>query len=256
MKALLARENFDVLAQLAFSRVLLAFDYDGTLAPIVPQPEKAQMRRRTAALLQRACERYPCAVISGRSRRDLASRLEPVRVTYLLGNQGLELGAQTQLFEQQVREAISPLQRALRDVQGLEIEDKTLSIAVHYRRSRRKRDARAALAHAAAQLPQPMRMIAGKLVVNLVPADAPNKGDALLALRSRASADTALYVGDDVSDEDVFSLDEPGSLLGVRVGRSPRSAAPYYLRNQGEIDQLLSTLIELRSEVAQSAANR
>jgi trehalose 6-phosphate phosphatase len=256
MRALLARENFDVLAQLAFSRVLLAFDYDGTLAPIVSRPEKAQMRRRTAAMLQRACERYPCAVISGRSRRDLARRLEPVRVTYLLGNQGLELGAQTEEFERQVRQAIAPLQRALRDVQGAEIEDKTLSIAIHYRRSRRKRDARAALARAASQLQPPMRMIAGKLVVNLVPADAPNKGDALQAVRSRAGADTALYVGDDVSDEDVFSLDQPGRLLGVRVGPSPRSAAPYYLRNQGEIDQLLCTLIDLRSELLQSAANR
>jgi trehalose 6-phosphate phosphatase len=94
-----------------------------------------------------------------------------------------------------------------------------------------------------------MRIIPGKLVVNLVPAGAPNKGDVLLASRARAGADSALYVGDDVSDEDVFSLDRPGRLLSVRVGRSPRSAAAYYLRNQAEIEQLLSTLIELRRVV-------
>lgn len=254
MRPLLARENTELLAQLAFCRVLLAFDYDGTLAPIVPRPERARMRPHTAELLARLCALYPCAVISGRSRRDLARRLVPARVTYVLGNQGLELSARPDEFARQVSAAVVRLQRALAGVQGVELEDKALSVAIHYRRSRRKREARAAIARAAANLPQPMRMIAGKLVVNLVPADAPNKGDALEALRARAAADTALYVGDDVSDEDVFSLDQPGRLLSVRVGYSQRSAAAYYLRNQIEIDRLLSALIALRSVAARSAA--
>ena len=56
-------------------------------------------------------------------------------------------------------------------------------------------------------------------------AGAPNKGDALLRLRTSDGAHTALYVGDDVTDEDVFRLDQPGRLLTVRIGKSLTSAA-------------------------------
>jgi trehalose 6-phosphate phosphatase len=254
MKPLLARENVELLAQFSWCRVLLAFDFDGTLAPIVAQREAAFMRPQTTRLLQQACQLYPCAVISGRTQRDLRRRLAAARVPFALGNHGLEAGMPRNEFASQVAAALPRLQLALDGVPGLEIEDKTHSIAVHYRRSRRKQHARAAIAQAAKHLPSRMRLISGKLVINLVPASAPNKGDAVLSLRARAGADTALYVGDDVSDEDVFSLDQPGRLLGVRVGRSARSRAPYFLRDQSEIDALLSTLIQLRAQVRPSAA--
>jgi trehalose 6-phosphate phosphatase len=84
-------------------------------------------------------------------------------------------------------------------------------------------------------------------VVNLVPERAPHKGDALLALRAKEGADTALYVGDDITDEDVFELDQPGRLLSIRVGQSKRSAAAYFLRNQREIDVFLDRLVKFRS---------
>jgi trehalose 6-phosphate phosphatase len=90
-----------------------------------------------------------------------------------------------------------------------------------------------------------MRVVAGKLVVNVVPERAPHKGDALLALREKERP-TAIYVGDDVTDEDVFVLDEPGALVSARIGRSVRSAAPYYLRDQREMDTLLEVLARAR----------
>lgn len=255
MMPLLSRENRELLAQFAFSRMLLAFDYDGTLAPIVARPERARMRAETLQLLSRASELYPCAVISGRSARDIRRRLAPARVEYVLGNHGLEPGARTSTFARQVAEALPLLRLALADLKGVEIEDKTLSLAVHYRRSRSKREAREAIVRAASRLGR-MRSIPGKLVTNIVPRDAPNKGDAVLALRARSGADTALYVGDDASDEDVFGLDQPGRLLGVRVGRSQRSAAPYYLRDQQQIDALLRVLVELRSGSARASSSR
>jgi trehalose 6-phosphate phosphatase len=88
--------------------------------------------------------------------------------------------------------------------------------------------------------------VPGKLVVNLVPAGAPNKGTALVELRKAEQADTALYVGDDVTDEDVFELEQPGRLVGVRVGASRSSAAAYFLRHQREVDRLLGRLVTLR----------
>jgi len=82
--------------------------------------------------------------------------------------------------------------------------------------------------------------------VNVLPPDAPHKGLALERLRTEQGCDTALYVGDDETDEDVFTLDRPGQLLSVRVGASGRSQAAYFLKNQGEIDVLLDLLLRAR----------
>lgn len=247
MKHLFAGARADVLAALAHSRCLLAFDFDGTLAPIVPERDAAEMRSSTLALLSRVCAAYPVAIISGRSERDVAARVRGAGVQYVVGNHGLEPGPRLGPFEATVSEA----EAALRDrlaVPGIDVENKRYSLAVHYRRARQKTAARRAILAAAARLPTRFRVIGGKLVVNLVPEGAAHKGDALLALRARARCDTALYVGDDVTDEDVFHLDQPGRLLTVRVGLSRSSAASYFLRDQREIDRLLRALASLRAD--------
>jgi len=246
MRPLLSRESGEVLAQLAWSRVLVAFDFDGTLAPIVSNREEARMRARTSRLFAKVCSLYPCAVISGRSLPDVAARLGPAPIQYVIGNHGLEPGGSLDEFEEEIAHAHASLREALAGMAGVDLEDKRYSLALHYRRSRNKRRARDSLLAAIAALPVRMRVIPGKLVVNVVPERAPNKGDALLELRKAAQADTALYMGDDVTDEDVFELDQPGRLLTVRVGESRSSAAAYFLRDQNEMDRLLAELVALR----------
>ena len=246
VKSLLAREQRELLAQIAFARVLLGFDFDGTLAPIVERHEDARMRDATALLFARLCSLYPCAVISGRGQSDIASRLGGAQVKYVIGNHGLEPGALTSEYEQEVAQVKPLLARVAVETPGVELEDKRYSLALHYRRARQKRSAREAIARAVAALPTPMRTVPGKLVFNLVPARAPNKGSALLALREQEQADLAAYVGDDISDEDVFQLDQPGRLVTVRVGASRSSQATYFVRDQRAIDGLLSQLINLR----------
>lgn len=245
MKNLLARENGTVLTQLAFSRLLLAFDFDGTLAPIVADRDDAWMREETARLLERLAVLYPCAVISGREKADVASRLGRAAIKHVIGNHGLEPGADLAQYAEEVSQARDLLERALESGFGVDLEDKRYSLALHYRRSRTKRATRDAIIAAVSALPMPMRVIPGKLVVNIVPARAPNKGDALMDLRDAERADTAIYVGDDVTDEDVFELDQPGRLLSIRIGASQSSAAAYYLRDQRAIDRLLSRLVSL-----------
>ncbi|HEY5373973.1 MAG TPA: trehalose-phosphatase [Polyangiaceae bacterium] len=252
MKRLFAQQNLELLAQLAWSNVLLAFDYDGTLAPIVADRELAGMRAKTAQLLRRVCKLYPCAVISGRSKADVGERLGAADVKYVIGNHGLEPGRDLDEFAVEMALVRPQLERALALCQGVEVEDKTYSLAIHYRKSRQKRQARIAIRDAVLALALPMRVVAGKLVVNVVPERAANKGDALLELRARESANTALYVGDDVTDEDVFALDQPGRLFTVRVGRSKSSAAKYFLRDQREVDTLLQKLVELRTKTRQT----
>jgi len=246
MRYLLSSRNVGVLAQIAWSRVLLAFDFDGTLAPIVADRRGAAMRKRTGQLLARACALYPCAVISGRSQSDVLARLAGTAVKYVVGNHGLEPGIELASFARETARAAPLLRQALAPLAGIDVENKRYSLAVHYRRSRQKGAARIAIDSAVAALPSRMRIIPGKQVVNLVPEGAPHKGDAVIQLRQLAQADTALYVGDDFTDEDVFALDQPGRLLTVRVGPSRSSAAAYFLRYQREIDTVLSKLSALR----------
>jgi trehalose 6-phosphate phosphatase len=248
VKRLFAKQNLELLAQLAWSNVLLAFDYDGTLAPIVADRELAKMRPKTAQLLCKVCQLYPCAVISGRSKADVAPRLGNAGVKYLIGNHGLEPGRDLSEFAGEIALVRPQLELALSHCQGVELEDKIYSLAVHYRKSRQKRQARSAIRDAVLALPLAMRIVTGKLVVNVVPERAANKGDALLELREQEAANTAFYIGDDVTDEDVFTIDQPGRLFTVRVGRSKVSAAKYFLRDQREMDALLAKLVELRDK--------
>ncbi len=245
MKNILADVNRLVLEQFAWSNAVLAFDYDGTLAPIVPRPERAVMRESTRRLLEELSEAYPCIVISGRSQADVARRLRGTRVHEVIGNHGIEPWKANHQLQREVQRWHPLLAGQLSSLRGVVIEDKMFSIAVHYRQSREKRVAIAAILEAARALGD-VRIVGGKQVVNILPANAPNKGSALMRERARLGCDTAIYIGDDETDEDVFVLDQPGQLLSIRVGHRPGSAARYFLRTQSDVDVLMRLLVELR----------
>jgi len=245
MRPVLSREGREVLAQIAWANVLVAFDYDGTLAPIVDDPARATMRRGTRGLLARVAERYPSAVISGRAQHDAMLSFSDISLCALIGNHGLEPWRNPDDYEVRVRRWRRLLEDRLGNLKGVVIEDKRLSLAIHYRASREKKVAVAAIREAVAGLSS-VRVISGKQVVNVLPYGAPHKGIALQRVRDQQGCDTALFVGDDETDEDVFSLDQPGRLLGVRVGRSRTSRAPYYLADQDAIDELLRVLLSAR----------
>lgn len=245
MRNVLGRIGREVLQQFAWSNVLLAFDYDGTLAPIVRDPDKAAMRAVTRRLVAEVAARYPCIVVSGRTLPDAQRWLRGVPLKGVIGNHGIEPWQATLPIEKEVKRWTPLLVRRLSAVKGVRIENKTSSVAVHYRRSREKKRARAAILDAAAAL-GPIRVIRGKQVVNLLPPGAPHKGIALERARDQLRHDTVIYVGDGETDEDVFALDQPGRLLTVRVGPKRTSQASYYLKTQGAIDDLLAALVRLR----------
>jgi trehalose 6-phosphate phosphatase len=242
MRYVLARSHRGVLGRFAGPRTLLAFDFDGTLAPIVAEPARAAMRPTTRALLRRAARAYPCIVLTGRSREDAARRVRGIPLAAVIGNHGLEGARPPTRTLRRVRRWAGLLEPLLADVPGVVIEDKGLSLAVHYRRSRRRELARARILEAAARLGG-TRLVGGKRVVNVLPAGGPDKGQALEKARARLRCDRAVYVGDDETDEDVFSLGQPRRLLSIRVGRKAGSAAAYYIRTQVEIDAVLATLM-------------
>lgn len=249
MTALLAPRNRDVLQTFAWSKVLVGFDFDGTLAPIVADPRRAQLRPSTRTLLEQVARRYPCVVISGRGYEDVRRRVAGLGIKGVIGNHGLEPWHSGARFQRAVRRWLPQLRRALAAVPGVTVEDKHFSLAIHYRHARRKREARAAIARAIETL-GPVRVIGGKLVFNVLPLGAPHKGVALERERLRLGCDTAIYVGDDETDEDVFTMQQPGRLLAVRVGQKRGSMAAHHLGSQRDIDRLLAALLEYRQDRA------
>jgi trehalose 6-phosphate phosphatase len=171
--------------------------------------------------------------------------VEGIGFSEIVGNHGLEPWNTTDRLRAEVRRWQPLLEELFSGLQGVKIEDKTFSLAVHYRQSREKKKVRDTVAKASKMLGK-MRLVGGKQVINLLPIGAPHKGIALIKERNRLGCDTALYVGDDQTDEDVFSLDQPGQLLSIRVGKKQSSSASFYLKNQQEIDILLQILIHFR----------
>jgi trehalose 6-phosphate phosphatase len=254
MKDILANANCEVLEEFASSNVLLAFDFDGTLAPIVSNPQSARMREQTRGLLAQLAKLYPVIVISGRAQPDALRRLRGVDVLEVVGNHGMEPRHGARRHIAHVGRWLPELKH-LADFKGVMIEDKIYSLAIHYRHSREKKRARGAILEAVASL-RDVRIIGGKQVINIVPSDAPHKGIALERERDRLHCDTAIYVGDDETDEDVFTLDQPGQLLTIRVGSRRSSAAAYYIESQRAIDALLRSMLRFRRDSSQRYASR
>jgi len=244
MRYFLSHSSRPVALRLARERTLCAFDFDGTLAPIVEHPDRARMPAGTRRLLIRLARYYPCTIISGRARRDLLGKLSGVSVARAIGNHGAETEGVPPGERRQVERWASALSSALAESPGVWIEDKGLSLAVHYRQAPEKSEVRRLISEAAAGL-RHVRVFGGKLVVNVVSDCSPDKGAALAAERDRLGCNWVLYVGDDENDEDAFALN--GNVVPVRIGRKRTSHARYYLREQAEIDRLLELMLELRT---------
>jgi trehalose 6-phosphate phosphatase len=242
MRSILSQDGFDALDGLAGRRALLAFDFDGTLAPIVADRGGAEMRADTRRLLRAVSLLYPCAVVSGRARADVAARLAAIPLFAVIGNHGAEAGYGPLDRDRRVRVEtwVRILRSELGSAAGVEIENKWFSVAVHYRHAPARGAARGLVLQAAASL-EGARVFGGHAVVNVVPRDAPDKGSAIEELLRRAGPRPVLYIGDDRTDEDVFR----SSLIdvAVRVGRTARSAAEWYVPRQASIDELLRALL-------------
>jgi len=246
VKNILADSQSSILVGFARQRVLLAFDFDGTLAPIVRHPEAAAMRARTSKLLAQVARLYPCVVISGRARKDVMAKVAAIPLRAVFGNHGMEPSPNLRAWRRLATGWRAQLASALPPIPGVVVEHKGVSLAIHYRRARSRSAVRRIVLRAVADLPG-TRIVEGKMVVNILPANAPDKGTALVGLRKRLRCDSAIYVGDDDNDEDAFALARKEHLLGIRVGQSRRSQAAFFLRDQADVDRLLARLLSART---------
>ena len=243
---ILAPRQRPVLAGFALSNVLLAFDYDGTLAPIAPTPAEARMRPTTARLLARVSRRYPCVVISGRALADITQHVQEIPLWYVFGNHGFE-PARPDAPTGRTADWLRTLREELPAQPGILIEDKTHTLTIHYRAAPDREQA-ADIIERAVQSLDGARIIGGAEAVNILPRDSSNKGVALQRAMTLFACTTAIYVGDDATDEDAFAAVPGDRLLGVRVGAvGTPTRARAHLASQTDIDVFLRILVDLRT---------
>lgn len=251
MKQLYSPQGELALSRLAQAQALLAFDFDGTLAPIVTRPDQARMPTGVFQRVAKLARIAPVAVISGRRLDDLRPRV-PREVEMCIGNHGSERADVTVdlgPMRETCRAWLAQLQARLDDdvdAGGIFIEDKGITVSVHFRLTRDRKQAERTIVEWIGGLAPEPRVIGGKFVFNLLPAQARTKFEALVDIAREESASAVLFVGDDLTDEIVFAQ-APPDWVTVRVERDRDSSARFFIHDQADIVILLDRLIEMRA---------
>jgi trehalose 6-phosphate phosphatase len=238
--------------------LVLLLDFDGTLAPIVDRPELAAMPDATRGALERlmAMPGVEVAVVSGRGLADVRERAAIPGIAYA-GNHGMEIhGPGVDRIHPEAAAARPVLERAaaeLRDavsvIPGAFVEDKELTLSVHFRLAPRERlDELHAIIRRVVDPLSGVHLTEGKQVIEVRPNVDWNKGKAVLFLleqmRPPAGA-PVLYFGDDRTDEDAFrALREAAAGEGVLVADPPpeESAAASFVREPAEVGEVFARL--------------
>ena len=239
-------------------RILIGCDFDGTLAPLVSHADDAELPAATRVVLQRlaALPGVSLAFISGRSLLDLQQRIVVAGALYA-GNHGLEMtgadgspvlapGAEEGLPAlRRVKSLLSP---CITQMPGVWIEDKELTLSVHYRLADESLHA---------EIEQVVRLaVAGTIPVVVRPAKCIweirplidwDKGMALKQFMKlqQVSASATAYMGDDVTDGDAFRELPDGWTFWVGDGAGPTARAT--LRDPQDCAALLEWMAEVRS---------
>ena len=225
-------------------RALIALDFDGTLAPLVRDPDAVSIPPDIFAPLEALAATRAVAVISGRSLADLIWRV-PVQGLQFFGNHGIENGPgwpasgpayrsiAARWCEQLIAAGVSTRKHS-----GVWLEDKHYSLVIHFHG---EADQAQRLRGVVERLDPAPRVIPGSAILNLVPEGAPGKGDALALAASRAGCTAAIYVGDDHTDEDAFSAVHL-PVFALRVGHTEVSGAGFYLEDQRDVGAFLREL--------------
>jgi trehalose 6-phosphate phosphatase len=239
------------------NHLFVGLDFDGTLAPIAPRPADAQLAPALRATLVRLAARPDTvlAVLSGRALGDVRERVAVPGIFYA-GNHGLEIsGPGIERVHPAAAVVVPALRRlrtactqALDGVEGVIVEDKGVSLSVHYRLvadEDARAHVRATVREVAAAEPE-VHVTEGKMVMELRPDVAWHKGAALGFLRSALHEDRAapaLFIGDDRTDEDAFRALPPGSWAIIVAEAVPAAtAASAWLRDPAEVAALLERL--------------
>jgi alpha,alpha-trehalase len=246
--------------------VALFLDYDGTLTPIVRRPEDATLADATRSLLKDLARHCTVAIVSGRDREDVRKMVQVENLIYA-GSHGFDIEGPggLKLEQHEAKRALPDLDAAERKLQkriegvpGAHVERKRFAIAVHYREVTNDHDV-AGVEEAVDTVCSEhasLRKRGGKKIFELQPDVQWDKGQAILWLTKSLDLDradvVAIYVGDDVTDEDAFAVLH-GRELGIGVRVAPLGSATkasHYLHDCGEVKQFLESLLAILREKA------
>jgi trehalose-phosphatase len=240
-------------------RLALLTDYDGTLTPIVPDPDAAQIADEPRAELHRLAKLIPTAIVSGRSRAkiDAFVGLDELWVAGshgfdIAGPAGSEVGVRpAEEYRPALSAAGSAISVELATVAGAHVEDNDFAVSVHYRHvAEEDLPAVEAAIERALDSHKSLARFPGKMVVELRPDLEWNKGKAvefiLAQLEESGGPVFPIYLGDDVADEDAFAaVRERGGLsilVSDNVVARDQTAAAYRLRSPKHVHRFLSKL--------------
>jgi trehalose 6-phosphate phosphatase len=215
---------------------LFFLDYDGTLAPIVPDPLEAYPHPDVPALLESLSKRFPMWIVTGRYMQDLERFLDrPYPAIGLHGMQEGVIGGETrELIDDETRRALDAMRSSVPEIVGLKVEPKGPTFAVHYRDVSDEESVIRALEDWASEVPSTLDVIHGKKVFEIRPLGV-NKGAAVRKLLAEVPHGSPIYLGDDVTDEDAFAaLESIGGAITIRVG-SGDTRAKYRLDGPDEV---------------------
>jgi trehalose-phosphatase len=241
----------EIIPQGRKRQLAIFLDYDGTLTPIVSRPEQATLSISTRQVLRELADLMPVAIMSGRDLDDVRRLVDIDGIVYA-GSHGFDIAGPRGLRKQVATEFLSiidlaekELEEKLACIPGALVERKRFSIAAHYRNvagsdiSKVEQTVNKVAAHHSE-----LRRIDNKKVYELQPNIDWNKGKAVLWLLQALELDGVfpIYIGDDLTDEDVFrALKERGA--AIVVNKQPRlTAARYALKDPVEVERFLRDL--------------
>ncbi|WP_090603006.1 trehalose-phosphatase [Mycobacterium lentiflavum] len=232
---------------------VLFADYDGTLSPIVADPDSATLVEGAAEALESLASQCPVAILSGRDLADIRARI-PIPGIWYAGSHGFELTGPDGTYHcnEAAAAAVDVLERAaaelgksLAEIPGVRVEHKRFAVAVHYREVAAEHIGRIVSATHKLGQRDGLRVTNGRMLVELRPDIAWNKGTTLAWIRDRIDATGSLlpiYIGDDLTDEDAFDaiqFDGIGIVVRHDEDGDRKTAARFALRSPDEVREFI-----------------
>lgn len=243
------------------TRLVLLFDYDGTLVPIVEHPSMAVLSTETRHRLEQLAlaPSISIGVLSGRTIDDLRDRVG-VEGAYYVGTAGLELsfGRVAIVHPEHTRAVplvaavVTPIRLAIAGYAGAWLEQKPLGVTVHYRgvAPSQIEPLRRDVADAIRPFRGSLRVVEGVMAIEIAPDLGWTKGTALRMIVEHVggTAVLPLYAGDDANDAD--ALLAAADLGGIAIGIGPHapSLARYRLPNASSLGCVLDLLLAMLAD--------
>ncbi|XP_019175007.1 PREDICTED: probable trehalose-phosphate phosphatase J [Ipomoea nil] len=250
-------------------KIVMFLDYDGTLSPIVEDPDKAFMTTEMRDAVRNVAKHFPTAIVSGRCRAKVYNFVKLSQL-YYAGSHGMDIkgptkgnlkGNQAVLcqpareFLPMIEEVYKVLLEKTKSVPGAKVENNKFCLSVHYRCVEEKRwDELGEMVKSVIKEYPELRLSQGRKVLEIRPTIKWDKGKALeflLEALGFANSNDVLpvYIGDDRTDEDAFKvLRERGQGFGILVSKAPKETdASYSLKDPSEVMYFLKRLVEWKA---------